>query len=43
MYISQEDKIKLQQLIYDQQNKEIEAITQDGKQIVCLILGLVKM
>jgi hypothetical protein len=24
---SQEDKIKLQQLIYDQQNKEIEAIT----------------
>ena len=25
--VSTEDKIKLQQLIYDQQNKEIEAIT----------------
>jgi len=25
--VSQDDKIKLQQLIYDQQNKEIEAIT----------------
>ena len=25
--ISQDDKIKLQQLIYDQQNKEIQAIT----------------
>ncbi len=25
--ISQEDKIKLQQIIYDQQNKELEAIT----------------
>jgi len=28
---SQEDKIKLQQLIYDQQNKEIEAITSRWK------------
>ena len=25
--VSQEDKIKLQQIIYDQQNKELEAIT----------------
>ena len=29
--ISQDDKIKLQQLIYDQQNKEIEAITSRWK------------
>lgn len=29
--VSQEDKIKLQQLIYDQQNKEIEAITSRWK------------
>ena len=25
--VSQDDKIKLQQLIYDQQNKELEAVT----------------
>jgi len=29
--VSNEDKIKLQQLIYDQQNKEIEAITSRWK------------
>ena len=29
--VSQDDKIKLQQLIYDQQNKEIEAITSRWK------------
>ena len=32
-------KLKLQQMIYEQQNKEIEAITNRWKLIQCQILG----
>ena len=34
--ISNEDKIKLQQLIYEQQNKEIESITSRWKARRCI-------
>ena len=42
--ISNDDKIKLQQMIYEQQNKEIEAdYIIDGKLIQCRIHGYQKM
>jgi len=42
--ISNEDKIKLQQMIYEQQNKEIEAVTNRWQaDSISQIPGLVKM
>ena len=37
--IPTEDKIKLQTLIYEQQNKEMEEISNDGKLMLIVIVG----
>ena len=40
--VSSEDKIKLQQLIFEQQNKEMESITSRWQAIPCQIHGFLK-